>query len=155
MALILLIIGGTNLITALGRYTPKSVVRGVQLSTGALLMAQGVKFMIGTSTFQAIRQVAEPYLILQSLGPVPVGMIIGVIGGLLTLFLMDNKRLPAGLFLVLGGILIGLGFQAGLSLTLFKLLFIFVFIFFTSPTASHSLANAAVLGHLKPMLDKK
>jgi SulP family sulfate permease len=109
MALILLLIGGTNLITALGRYTPKSVVRGVQLSTGALLMAQGVKFMIGTSTFQAIRQVAEPYLILQSLGPVPVGIIIGVIGGLLTLFLMDNKRLPAGLFLVLGGILIGLG----------------------------------------------
>jgi len=52
-------------------------------------------------------------------------------------------------------ILLGLGIQAGLSLTLFKLLFIFVFIFFTSPTASHSLANAAVLGHLKPMLDKK
>jgi SulP family sulfate permease len=72
-------------------------------------MAQGVKFMIGTSTFQTIRQVAEPYLILQSLGPVPVGIIIGLIGGILTLFLMDNNKLPAGLFLVLGGILIGLG----------------------------------------------
>ena len=51
-------------------------------------------------------------------------------------------------------ILIGLGFQAGVSLAIFKLLFIFIFIFITSPTASHSLANAAVLGQLKPMLDK-
>ena len=51
-------------------------------------------------------------------------------------------------------ILIGLGFQAGISMAIFKLLFIFIFIFFTSPTASHSLANAAVLGQLKPMLDK-
>lgn len=52
-------------------------------------------------------------------------------------------------------ILIGLAFQAEFGLTTFKLLFIFIFIFFTSPTASHSLANAAILGHLKPMLDKK
>jgi len=52
-------------------------------------------------------------------------------------------------------ILIGLGIQAGISFAAVKLLFIFVFIFFTSPTASHSLANAAVLGQLKPMLDKK
>lgn len=51
-------------------------------------------------------------------------------------------------------ILIGLAFQAGLSLATFKLLFIFVFIFLTSPTASHSLANAAVLGSLKPQLEK-
>lgn len=109
MGIVLILIGGTGAISVLGRYTPKSVVRGVQLSTGALLMAQGVKFMIGTSKFQAIRQAAEPYLSLQSLGPVPIGIVIGVIGGLLTLFLVDNKRVPAGLFLVLCGILIGLG----------------------------------------------
>lgn len=51
-------------------------------------------------------------------------------------------------------ILLGLAFQAGLSLATFKLFFIFVFIFLTSPTASHSLANAAVLGGLKPQLEK-
>jgi multisubunit Na+/H+ antiporter MnhG subunit len=28
-----------------------------------------------------------------------------------------------------------------------------VFLLFTSPTASHALANAALLGGLKPMLD--
>jgi SulP family sulfate permease len=108
MALILLLVGVTGAVSVLGRYTPKSVVRGVQLSTGAILMAQGVKFMIGTSTFQVIRQVAEPYLTLQSLGPLPIGIVIGVVGGLLTLFLVDNRRLPAGLVLVLCGVLVGL-----------------------------------------------
>jgi SulP family sulfate permease len=109
MALILLLIGATGAVSVLGRYTPKSVVRGVQLSTGAILMAQGVQFMMGTSKFQVIRQVAEPYLTLQNLGPVPIGIVIGVVGGLLTLFLVDNKKLPAGLILVLCGVLIGLG----------------------------------------------
>jgi SulP family sulfate permease len=42
------------------------------------------------------------------LGPVPIGIVIGVVGGLLTLFLVDNRRLPAGLVLVLCGILVGL-----------------------------------------------
>jgi multicomponent Na+:H+ antiporter subunit G len=50
--------------------------------------------------------------------------------------------------------LLGLAFQAGISLASFKLFLIFAFIFFTSPTASHSLANAAMLGGLKPKLDK-
>ncbi len=48
--------------------------------------------------------------------------------------------------------LLGLGLQAGLTLASFKLFLIFAFIFFTSPTASHSLANAAMLGGLKPKL---
>ncbi len=50
-------------------------------------------------------------------------------------------------------ILLGLGLQAGLSLAAFKLALIFIFLFFTSPTASHVLANAAMHGGLKPKLD--
>jgi len=49
--------------------------------------------------------------------------------------------------------LFGLGLQAGLSLASFKLFLIFVFLFFTSPTASHALAAAARHGGLKPRLD--
>jgi MFS superfamily sulfate permease-like transporter len=45
IGLVLLVIGGTGAITAIGRYIPKSVVRGVQLSAGTLLMIQGIKFM--------------------------------------------------------------------------------------------------------------
>ncbi|VAW85368.1 Na(+) H(+) antiporter subunit G [hydrothermal vent metagenome] len=52
-------------------------------------------------------------------------------------------------------ILLGLGLQADLSLDAFKLILIFVFLFFTSPTSSHALASAAMHGGLKPKLDKK
>jgi SulP family sulfate permease len=108
MGVFLLIIGGTNAITVIGKYTPKPVVRGVQLSTGTLLMAQGVKFMIGSSTFQAMRHMAEPYLTLQHVGSLPIGVVIGVIGGILTLLLLENKKFPAGLVVVSGGLLLGL-----------------------------------------------
>jgi sulfate permease, SulP family len=108
MGVFLLIIGGTNAITVIGKYTPKPVVRGVQLSTGTLLMAQGVKFMIGSSTFQAMRHIAEPYLTVQHIGPIPIGVLIGIVGGILTLLLLENKKFPAGLVVVTGGILLGL-----------------------------------------------
>lgn len=106
--LFLLVIGGTGLITVIGRYIPKPVIRGVQLSTGILLVTQGVKLMLGTSKFQALSQAAEPYLSIQSLGPIPLGLLIGSVLGVLTLLLLDNKRLPAAIVVVGTGILIGL-----------------------------------------------
>jgi sulfate permease, SulP family len=117
IALFLLLIGVTGAITLIGRYTPKSVVRGVQLTTGVLLMAEGVKFMIGTSKFQILKQAAEPYLAFQNLGPVPIGIVIGVIGGISTFLLLENRRFPAGVLVVLGGIVVGLvlGTHAGLG----------------------------------------
>ena len=51
-------------------------------------------------------------------------------------------------------ILFGLGLQAGWSIAAFKLALIFVFLFFTSPTASHALANAALHTGLQPRLDQ-
>jgi SulP family sulfate permease len=107
MTAVLFIIGGTGAMDLIGRYTPKPTVRGVQLSTGVLLMAQGVKFMIGTSKFQMLKQAAEPYLTIQGIGFLPLGIIIGCIGGFLTLFLLENRKLPAGLVIVLCGICIG------------------------------------------------
>lgn len=53
----------------------------------------------------------------------------------------------------IGLILIGLMFQAGWSLVTIKLALILVFIFFTSPTATHALAQAAVKGGVLPKLD--
>jgi len=110
IGLFLLIIGGTGAMTIIGKYIPKPVVRGVQVSTGTLLMAQGVKFMVGSSKFQTLQEAAEPYLSLQNLGPIPIGIVIGIIGGVLTLLLLDNKKLPAGLIVVLGGLALGLLF---------------------------------------------
>jgi SulP family sulfate permease len=117
IGLVLLIIGATGAMAVIGKYIPKSVVRGVQLSTGTLLMVQGIKFMLGTSKLQMVRQATEPYLSIDSIGPVPIGIIIGTVGGILTLLLIDNKKLPAGLFVVFGGLALGLifGIHEGLD----------------------------------------
>ena len=114
----LLVIGGTGIITLIGRYIPKPVIRGVQLSTGVLLISQGVKLMLGTSKFQVLRDVAEPYLSVQSIGPVPVGLLIGCILGVLTLLLLENKKMPAAIVVVGVGILTGIvfGTREGLNL---------------------------------------
>ncbi|MGD9134154.1 MAG: putative sulfate/molybdate transporter [Desulfobacterales bacterium] len=108
MGLVLLLIGATGAITFIGRYIPRSVVRGVQLSTGTLLMVQGVKLMLGTSMLQKIHQTVEPYLSVQSVGPIPIGIIIGIAGGCLTLILLENKKFPAGLIVVVAGLALGL-----------------------------------------------
>ena len=51
--------------------------------------------------------------------------------------------------------LIGLSLQTGVSIASLKLLLIFIFLFFSSPTAMHALANSALLGGLKPELDEE
>lgn len=106
--LFLIIIGGTGVITLAGRYIPRPVIRGVQLSTGVLLVSQGVHLMLGTSKFQTLSQAAEPYLSVQKLGWLPIGVIIGLVLGLLTLLLLENRRLPAALVVVGAGSLVGL-----------------------------------------------
>ncbi len=116
MGAILLVVGLTGAIDAIRRWTPDSVIRGVQLSTGTLLIASGVEFVIGTSRFQALQNAAEPYLSLQALGPVPIGIILGVAGGLTTLLLIDSKKFPAGLLVVGGGLIAGLVLGAGSGL---------------------------------------
>ncbi|PIE67620.1 MAG: sulfate permease [Deltaproteobacteria bacterium] len=117
MGTCLLFIGATGAITLIGKCIPRTTIRGVQLSTGTLLMAEGVKFMLGKTRLQTLHQLAEPYLAFQQVGPVPAGLIIGVGGALLTLLLLENKKIPAGLMVVGAGILIGLltGTREGLG----------------------------------------
>jgi len=103
----LFIIGITGAIDTLRKWTPKSVIRGVQLSTGVLLISGGIKFMLGASNFQIIQKAAEPFLKVQNIGPLPIGVVIGIAGGILTLLLLNNKRFPAGLIVVFGGLLAG------------------------------------------------
>ena len=85
------------------------------------------------------------------------GGILGIIGGIgIHRFPEFFTRLhAAGITdtLCAALILLGLGLQSGLTLASFKLLLIFAFLFFTSPTASHALANAALHGGLKPIVD--
>jgi len=69
IGVLLLIIGGTGAVTFIGKYTPKAVVRGVQLSTGTLLVTQGIKFMVGTTKFQVLRRRLNPISVYRAWGP--------------------------------------------------------------------------------------
>lgn len=83
-----------------------------------------------------------------------LGAVLGMVGGIgMHRFPDFYTRLHAASItdtLCAALFLLGLGFQAGLSLAALKLFLIFIFIFITSPTASHSLANAAMHGGLQP-----
>ena len=117
MGVFLLIVGLTGAIDIIRKFTPNSVIRGVQLSTGALLIAGGVKFMIGTSKYQALQQAVEPHLSVQSIGALPISLVVGSAATIVTLLLLDNKKFPAGLIVVAGGLAAGLAFGARFDLS--------------------------------------
>ena len=83
-----------------------------------------------------------------------VGGVFVLIGGIGMLRLPDfytrihgasvTDTLGAGL------VLLGLIFQAGLTLVTVKLFLILFFLLFTGPTAAHALAKAAMHGGVKP-----
>lgn len=83
------------------------------------------------------------------------GGVFGVIGGIGLLRFPDffSRIHAAGVTdtmcapLIIGGLML----QSGFSLTTVKLLFLVVFLFLTSPTASHALAKAALHGGEKPV----
>ena len=98
----------------------------------------------------------ELILNLISAGLLAAGSIFVLIGafGLIRFPDFYTRLHAAGITDTLGAelILLGLIFQAGLSLVTVKLILISLFIFFTSPTATHAVANAARVMGLKPML---
>lgn len=108
MAGLLFLIGVTGLIDVIGRAVPKAVIRGVQLSTGTLLMAEGTRFIMGRSKFQLMGGAAEPYLDLQRIGGIPIGILLGILAGGIVMRFMNNRRFPAGLLVVVGGAVVGL-----------------------------------------------
>lgn len=84
------------------------------------------------------------------------GALLAVIGGIGMLRLPDFfTRMHAASVTDTGGmllILLGLALQAGWSLVTAKLALIALFLLFTSPTATHALANAALRSGLRPRL---
>ncbi len=108
MAVVMFLFGATNLIDWVRRVVPKAVVRGVQVCTGLILATKGVSFIVGTSSFQKMLHTAEPYLAVQSLGPLPIGIILGILFALLTFRFINSRKYPAGLLLILGGLFVGL-----------------------------------------------
>ncbi len=107
MALMLLVLGLAGTLTWVRRIVPAATVRGVELAIGVLLLVQGIEFILGTTELQRSQGAAEPFLEVGSLGPVPVGLLLGLAAVVLILVLLNNRRAPAGLVVVV------LGFVAG------------------------------------------
>lgn len=82
------------------------------------------------------------------------GSFIIVVGGIGLVRLPDfySRGHAAGMTDTLGAglVILGLMVEAGWSLNLARLFFILLFLFFTSPTASHALGHAALFSGLKP-----
>lgn len=110
MGIFILFLGTSGLIQVIGKYTPKSTVRGVQLGVGVVLMIKGLKLIIEP----------DPNLAIQAVGPVNISIVLGIAGLILTFLLLDNRKLPAALVLIIGGILIGIFIGKPLDAGLFN-----------------------------------
>jgi SulP family sulfate permease len=98
MGVIVLFLGLTGLIEIIRRYTPKSTVRGIQLAVGVVLLIKGLKLVMDE----------DPNLAVQTIGPMHTGLLLGAVGLVLTLLLLENKKLSAALVLIVFGIAAGL-----------------------------------------------
>lgn len=108
ISLLLFFIGVSGSIDVISKLIPKSVIRGIQLSTGTLLMMQGVKLIAGQSTQQLAAGASEPFLAVSAIGSIPISLLIGVLGIVVTLLLTRSKKYPAAI------VLIGLGLLTGI-----------------------------------------
>ncbi|WP_421900713.1 putative sulfate/molybdate transporter [Maridesulfovibrio sp.] len=117
IAVLMFFLGASGLVKKAAKLIPLPVIRGVQVSTGILLLLKGVYLAAGTSTLQAAQGKVEPFLDVQSLGPLPLSAVFGVLFGIVTLILINSKKFPAGLVVVGFGALLGglLGAWQGLA----------------------------------------
>lgn len=117
IAVMLLIIAKTGAMDWVQDFVPTSVIRGVQLTTGTMLAAQGAKLIGGTSLFQDAMQQAEPFLTQQTLAAIPVGWILAAVFAIVTLRQLSSRRVPAGIAVLIGGCVAGalLGGAKGLA----------------------------------------
>jgi len=87
------------------------------------------------------------------------GSIFSIIGGVGLLRLPDffSRLHGTGITDTMGAgfILVGLMFEAGISLATVKLIMILFFLWITSPTSAHALAKAALTHGLSPRVDGK
>ena len=78
-------------------------------------------------------------------------MIVGTIG-VVRMPDVYTRLHAAGMTETMGAglLLLGMCFQAGLTLVLVRLILIYAFLLFTSPISTHALASAALSGGLEP-----
>ncbi len=107
---VLLVFMLTGLIDRIAGFFSKSIVCGIQLGLGLILIKKGLGFMMTTDLFGLTNKLTHSF---QGWSP---NLILGLAGALVTLVLITNKKFPAALVLVIAGFTIGL-FDGRLSNT--------------------------------------
>jgi len=108
MAAILLFIGATNLISVIARLFSKPVIRGIQAGLGLTLLLKGVSFILGDKVFVTdfTPALAQHF---------PLNLALGIAAFLAALMLINNRRLPAAIALVAGGLIVSLALGAHMA----------------------------------------
>jgi MFS superfamily sulfate permease-like transporter len=86
-SLIIFILGATGLITAVNRWVPKPVVRGLQLGLGLQLIGNGVKLVRDTHLVWGLDSIT-----------------VGIAGFALVLLFATSKKVPSALLLFVAGL---------------------------------------------------
>ena len=117
ISFVLLFLGLSSAVGKVAKVIPLPVIRGVQLSTGVLLLSKGVSLALGNSAFQNTSGGPEPFLAFQTIGVLPLSAILAVVFAVITLVLRQNRKYPAGLVVVGLGAVLGacLGAWEGLA----------------------------------------
>ncbi|MFC1847891.1 putative sulfate/molybdate transporter [Chloroflexota bacterium] len=102
----LLLLAFTGLIDHLSKLFTKPIVRGIQLGLGLILITKGIDFIQKRELF--IQNSGDEVLV----GSVPVNIIIGLVGVVLVLLLLNSRRFPAALVIVGLGVIVGVSYGA-------------------------------------------
>ncbi len=105
MGIILLLLGVSGLVS-LSRHVPKSVVRGVQLGVGTLLMLRGIDFMLSPPAAGFV-PAYQHELASISIGGISAYMLLSLGALLFLLFTLDSRRIPAALVVIIAGFVVG------------------------------------------------
>ncbi len=100
MGVILLFIATTGIVDSLARLFTKPIVRGIQLGLGFILISKGMAF-IGKD--ELLINGAKGSAVIWN---VSQNTLVGVLGVLLVILLLTNKRLPAAIAVILFGLVV-------------------------------------------------
>ena len=102
---ILLALAWTGIIDWMAKFFSKPVIRGIQLGLGLMLLIKGIGFIQNTTLFMGNTNAVTIF-------GIPLNPLLGILGVIVTLFLLSSVRLPAALAMVAAGVIIGLAFGA-------------------------------------------
>jgi len=112
MGLILLLLAFTGLMDRLARFFSRPIIRGIQAGLGLILIKKGIIYILNAELFisqsnmSGFSELLNPF--------------IGIAGFIIALFFLTNRKFPAALILVAGGMAAGilLGALRGLEFAL-------------------------------------